>query len=257
MAGYGDLARIYDGEYGRMAADLDMYLRLLGDERIRGPVLELGCGTGRIAIPIASAGHRVTGVDLSEAMLRRARARRRALPSETQIRLRFSHQDMRRFRFAYRFDAAAVGFSTFNLLPTAADRSACLEQLRAALNPGAPLLLDLAAPDRAATAATPMRFVSRFVLPPQGHVVDKLVEQRLDPLRNVLTVRYEYRVQRWVDDVEVDRMTVEFEFARIERSAVERGLYDAGFDVESVAGDYRGTPFHPGAARLVIVARRL
>lgn len=257
MAGYGDLARIYDGEYGRMAADVDLYLRAVGDERIGGPVLELGCGTGRIAVPLALAGHRVTGVDLSEAMLRRARARRRTLPPEVQIRLRFSRQDMRTFRFPRPFDAAVVAFSSFNLLPGPDDRAACLTCLAAALNPGAPLLLDLAAPGGSGPAAAPMRFASRFLLPPRGHVVDKLVEQRLDPLRDVLLVRYDYRVRRWADDVEVDHLAVEFELARLHRAAVESALYAAGFDVETVAGDYRGTPFRPGAARMVVAARRL
>ena len=180
MPSYGDLARIYDGEYGRMAADVDMFLRTVSDERLRGPILELGCGTGRVALPLAIAGHRVTGVDVSEAMLRRARTRRRAVDAEVAIRLRFSCQDMRRFHFPRRFHAALVAFSTFNLLPEPRDRLACLERLAASLEPGAPLILDLASPGVTPSATAATRFSSRFQMPPWGHVVDKVVEERLD-----------------------------------------------------------------------------
>jgi len=257
VASYGDLARIYDGEYGRMAADIDLYLRALGDERRRGPVLELGCGTGRIALPLVLAGHRVTGVDVSEAMLRRARVRRKALDPEVAIRLRFSRQDMRSFRFPRRFEAAVVAFSTFNLLPNPVDRGDCLGRLAASLAPGAPLILDLASPEPRAVASLATRIVSQFQLPPFGHIVDKMVEERPDEERSVLRVRYDYRVRRWSDDREVDRITVEFDLAPIARTTIEHALYEAGFDVECVEGDYRGSPYRPGSARLVVRARRL
>jgi SAM-dependent methyltransferase len=250
-------ARLYDGEYGRMDADLDLYLRLMADERPRGAILELGCGTGRVAVPLALAGHRVTGLDREPAMLRRARRRRRALPSEAAIRLRFSLQDMRDFRFPRPHAAAIVPFSGLNLLATRSDRAACLECLADALAGGAPLVLDLASPGDGADRGITVRAASRFLLPPHGHVVDKLVEQRLDLVRGVVCVEADYRVHRWVDGVEVDRLKVRFDLARIERREIESDLFAAGFDVEAVWGGYRGTPYRPGHPRLIVVARRL
>jgi cyclopropane fatty-acyl-phospholipid synthase-like methyltransferase len=69
---YAAIAALYDLEHGEYDADLDLYLSLAlatGD-----PVLELGCGSGRLLVPLAEAGHRVTGVDQSRPMLERARA---------------------------------------------------------------------------------------------------------------------------------------------------------------------------------------
>lgn len=255
VSGYGDTARVYDGEYGGMTADVDFYLRTLADEGVRGPVLELGCGTGRVAVPLATAGHRVTGVDLSEAMLRRARRRRRSLPPEVAIRLRFSRQDMRSFAFPRRFSACVVAFSTFNLLPTADDRRQCVQRLAVALEPGAPLVFDLAAPRT--RPCGPSAASSTFVLPGTGQVVEKVVEQRPLPGRNAFWVRYEYRVRRFADGEVVDRFEVVFELAKVERPEVESALYAAGFDVEAVEGDYRGTRFRPEHARMVVRARRL
>ena len=70
------LARLYDLDLVDDPGDLDLYLALAG--RADGPILELAVGTGRLAIPLAEAGHAVTGVDLDPAMLDRARARRRS-----------------------------------------------------------------------------------------------------------------------------------------------------------------------------------
>ncbi len=67
------LARLYDLDLVDDPGDIDLY-RALAD-RVRGRVLELAVGTGRVAIPLAAAGHRVTGVDNDRHMLDRARAR--------------------------------------------------------------------------------------------------------------------------------------------------------------------------------------
>ena len=69
------LARLYDLDLVDDPGDLDLYLALA--ERTGGPILELAVGTGRLAVPLAAAGDRVTGVDLDPAMLARAAA---ALP---------------------------------------------------------------------------------------------------------------------------------------------------------------------------------
>ena len=67
---------LYDWEYRRRRDDVRFY-RTLADER-GGPILDLGCGTGRLMVPLLRAGHVVVGVDRAPAMLARAAARRRA-----------------------------------------------------------------------------------------------------------------------------------------------------------------------------------
>ncbi|MGE5596484.1 MAG: class I SAM-dependent methyltransferase [Hyphomicrobiales bacterium] len=70
---YAADARWYDLIHAGFDDDIGLWLSFAG--RTDRPVLEVGCGTGRIAVPLAAAGHRVTGIDPSEAMLERARAR--------------------------------------------------------------------------------------------------------------------------------------------------------------------------------------
>lgn len=70
---YADIVALYDLEHNDFTDDVDFLLELAsyGD----GPILELGCGTGRVLLPLADAGHRVFGIDSSEAMLDVARSR--------------------------------------------------------------------------------------------------------------------------------------------------------------------------------------
>ena len=85
------LARLYDLDLSEDPGDLDLYLALA--DRADGPILELAAGTGRLAVPLAAAGHEVTAVDLDPAMLQRGRAR----AGEVGIgedRIRFEEADL-------------------------------------------------------------------------------------------------------------------------------------------------------------------
>ena len=256
MPGYGGIARIYDGEYRDFDADVALYLSVLSAERVRGPVLELGCGTGRVALPLVRAGYRVTGVDISREMLARARRNRRTLTSEQAMRLRFSLQDMTRFRFPRRFSAALVAFSTFALVTDPEGRARCLERVHDHLDPGGLLLIDLPH-SRAAAGTDASRFESRFQVPPWGHVVDKVVEERDVPDGSQRLVRYRYTVSRYTDGSVIDRIEARVGLARLERREVEQMLFAGGFDVEQVLGDYRGRPLGARSPRMVFHARRL
>lgn len=254
MGTYGSLARLYDDEYRHATEDVDLYLRLLAAERVRGPVLDLGCGTGRISLPLARAGHRMTGVDLAEPMLRRARRRRRGLPPEAAIRLRFARQDIVRLQLPCRYRAAILAFSTLNMVLGADNRSSALVRIARHLEPGGLLVVDLANPSPGGAGG---RRVSSFRTERLGHLVEKLTEERSGSADGRLAVRYSYLVRRWVDDAVVDRLEVDFELDRVGRREVEGSLYAAGFDVERVLGDHRESPFSAGSPRLIVVARRL
>jgi ubiquinone/menaquinone biosynthesis C-methylase UbiE len=88
----------YDAFYSssgpQIAGDLAFYQRVARE--VGGPVLELACGTGRIALPLAGAGLHVTGVDRSEAMLTIARRKLAALPDSMQERLTLVNQELSR-----------------------------------------------------------------------------------------------------------------------------------------------------------------
>ncbi|HET7716256.1 MAG TPA: class I SAM-dependent methyltransferase [Bauldia sp.] len=134
--------------------DIDFYAGLLG-----GPgrqVLEIGCGTGRVAIALALRGHSVLGVDLSEPMLKIARAKSRSLTLPPAAGIGFLHQDMLKLDLPMRFDLVLLPYYTFNHLRTAQQRARCLSVVARHLLDGATAVIHTPAPEHL-TARRPER----------------------------------------------------------------------------------------------------
>ena len=107
------------------------------------PVLELGCGTGRIAMALAQMGKRVTGLDLSERMLERAAKKRAALNKEERERVHLVQADMTQFELGEKFQLIIIPFRPFQHLLEVHDQVACLERVCKHLRPGGRLILDV------------------------------------------------------------------------------------------------------------------
>src|SRR5229473_3926721 len=107
------------------------------------PVLELGCGTGRITMSIAEAGKRITGLDLSERMLERAVKKRAALRVEARERVHFVQGDMTQFDLGEKFRLIIIPFRPLQHLLEVRQQMDCLECVRKHLAPGGRLVLDV------------------------------------------------------------------------------------------------------------------
>jgi len=108
-----------------------------------GPVLEVGCGIGRVLIPIARAGEEITGLDLSPSMLAVCRHNLAQESTETQARVRLVEGDMRDFDLTQQFALITLPFRPFQHLETAEDQIACLNTIHRHLAPGGRVVLDL------------------------------------------------------------------------------------------------------------------
>ena len=133
---YAD-ARMYDLLFPGGQEAIDFY-RDQADQQ-GGSVLELGCGTGRKLIPIASDGHPCTGIELSPSML--AEARRKA--DERDVRIEWIRGDMRDFDLGRTFDLVVVAANSLLHLHQADDLVACFRSVRRHLAPGGRLVLDV------------------------------------------------------------------------------------------------------------------
>lgn len=155
-AAYGDaFADVYDdwySELGDVEAVLDVLDGLAGPDTRPGRVLELGAGTGRLAVPLGARGHLVVAVDASLAMLGRLAAKLR------DGRVVPVAADMAVLPLAGGFDLVFVAFNTlFNLADTAAQR-ACLAEVARVLGPGGRLVLEaFVPPDRLDERAAALR----------------------------------------------------------------------------------------------------
>jgi SAM-dependent methyltransferase len=136
----------HDVECAAYGADLPLWRELAAERR--GPVLDLGCGTGRVALDLAERGHQVTGLDPDPDLVHElaVRARRRGLQVRTVV------ADARSFAIGDRFALAIAPMQVIQLLGGPAGRQAALEQVRAHLGPGGLLAIALADPFAAVPA---------------------------------------------------------------------------------------------------------
>ena len=108
-----------------------------------GPVLEVGCGTGRVLIPTAREGVEIVGLDLSEHMLAICRGRLAAESAAVQAKARLVQDDMRAFDLGQTFQLVTTPLRPFQHLTTVEDQLACLSSIRGHLVIGGRLILDI------------------------------------------------------------------------------------------------------------------
>jgi SAM-dependent methyltransferase len=226
-------------------------------ETAPGPILELGCGTGRVAIPLAEAGHQVVGLDRSRPMLDLAERRRRSLAPEVRRRLRFVEADMTDFRLRARFGLAFAAFRVFMCLLDPASQRAALERVRRHLHPDGLLVIDVFDPllDRIAPGPQPTREVDEVRHPDTGRRVRVVTFDRVnDPVKQRMSE--DWRFTELDDDERIVREDVETLTLRWTfRHELRHLLALAGFEVTAEWSDYAGSP--PAYGReIIIVARR-
>ena len=155
MSAYDRIARLYDPWSVSVVEDVEFYV----GEAVRsgGPVLELGVGTGRIAVPVARAGVRVVGVDSSEGMLAVAREQAELAGVELDLRL----GDLRDPPVEEEFALVVIPFRTLLHMKTDDDRRAALAAVRARLPEGGRFVFDVFTPGADDIAETHGRWIER------------------------------------------------------------------------------------------------
>ena len=117
------------------------------------PVLEVGCGTGRVLIPTARAGISITGLDLSDHMLDVCRAALKEESRDVQERVNLVQGDMRDFNLGQKFALITTPFRSFQHLITTVDQIKCLGNIHRHLQPGGTFILDIFNPSLAGITA--------------------------------------------------------------------------------------------------------
>ena len=251
-----ELAELYDLAVPDWPGELTFYRGLAARASADAPILELGSGTGRIAIPLAQGGHRVLGMDLSEEMLTIARAKSIGLPN-----LHWIHADMRTFELDERFRLAIVPAYSFQLLLTKKDQSACLERIARHLIPGARLALHLETHPSDWLASLPSGTFTRFDpagetrRPAGGEHIRVSYAWSYDAHASILSVRTRY------ETIEDSRQPA----TRIERGPLKMHrtcpqiladlLARSGFETEAVCGDFYGASFDSESEEMIWIAR--
>jgi SAM-dependent methyltransferase len=245
-------ARFYDWDTEGETDDLDFYRNLVA--RTGGPVLEVGCGTGRVLLPLAKAGVRLTGVDVSPQMLARARAKLAAAGLADRVKL--VEADATTMVLDERYRLAYVALNTFMHFTTREAQTAVLRRIHGHLVPGGLLVLDLFNPHPDLLQEADGRLVHDFTRPgpADGALSTRFHSQRIDPARQLLEITFFYDEQG--PDGVLRRTTAPFELYYFTRREVELLLEACGFAVENVYGNYDLEGYWAGSSKLIVVARR-
>ena len=225
--------------------------------RCGSPILELGCGSGRLLLPLARQGYDVTGVDVSRAMLDLARQKLAAEVPALRGRVTLVQQDMRWLALGRRFNLAFVAINSFMHLLTPGDQLAALGAIRNHLEPGGLLLLDLFNPDLGRLLNMHGQVFMEKVLdhPETGRQVIKFRSERADLGQQIITVTF------MVDELDAEgrpcRTLFPFRIRYLFRSELEHLLWRAGYALEAVYGSYELDEWNGESDKMITVARRL
>ena len=265
--GWDDYAPFYDWENARTLGRRDVpFWRHLA-LRAGGPVLELGCGTGRISIPLGRAGVPLVGVDRSEAML--ARARQRIRRARLGGRVRLVRGDIRHLPFLIPkprrslpravdgrseggFSLVIAPYGVLQSLLRERDLAATLEAVAGVMQPGATFGLELVA-DLPSWKEYRKRVSLSGWRGARGGAHVTLVETvRQDPARH-LTIFDQQFIERRGSRNKTHRFALTFRTLSVPQ--MTRRLRKAGFEITALLGDYRGGPWDPRADVWMILAR--
>ena len=249
--GWDDYAPFYDWENARTLGRRDVpFWRNLA-LHLGGTVLELGCGTGRISIPLGRAGVPLVGIDRSVPML--ARARQRARRSRL-AHVRLVRGDIRTLPFTARgFSMVMAPYGMLQSLLRERDLAATLASVHDVLRPGGTFGIELVA-DLPSWAEYRKRISLKGWRRRRGGAHVTLVETvRQDRARHLTVFDQEFTERR-------GRVRRSHRFALTFRTLsvpqMTRRLEKAGFEVSATLGDYRGGPWDARAEVWMILAKK-
>ena len=252
---YDQIARYYDLTHAGLTADIPFVLALAA--RAQGPVLELGCGSGRLLFPLAHAGHTVVGLDNAPAMLARAQARLAAESAAVQERIQLVEADMTAFSLPDqhgRFALAILPYNTFLHLDST-QKTAALIRIQRHLALDGRLFIDLINP--AAIAQTTNEHVlsleNSFTDPETGHTVLQMASSHLDDSAQILHITWIYDATPPAGGP-IQRTIATAVYHYLYPHQMELLLKNTGFKLASFSGSYDHAPFHEESERLLIEA---
>lgn len=242
-----DADDLYDLAFGEWASETQVAFYAELARAHGGDCLELGCGTGRVTLPLAAAGVTVTGLDNAPAML--ARARQKA--AVTGAAVTWTEGDFRDFDLGRRFGTVIFPINTIAHLPERADFEACMARVRAHLAPDGRFVIHYFVPHLGLLSRDPdVSHPVCDIRDAQGQMLATLTERtRYDPIHQVNAVRWHFAF--------TDGHEAELTFAmRIFYPAeLEALLHYNGLAIEARYADFSGTPLDSQAQAQVVVCR--
>lgn len=251
MKRYRAIAAYYDADNARLEMlkhDVPFFLGQLPKKR--QDILELAVGTGRAAIPLAQAGHRVVGVDYVQDMLDIARRKRDAV-GLTEKQLKLVRQDALRLNPGQKFDWVVILFNTLLAFTTLEELDRVLQNVRRHLKPRGRFWLDVFNPDHSMLARQHERDLDRdaFHVPELDRTVFRTTDITRDMAAQTMRITTRYK---WFDAFgRARREAFAFDMTCIFPRELRLLLERNGLRIEHLWGNYDGSPFTKASPRMI------
>lgn len=247
---YDDMVRFYEMEHSTFLEDLSLYQGFA--ERCGEPILELGCGTGRVLIPLAQSGYRVVGVDCSAPMLACARRKIASLSPPVASRITLIQGDIRYTYLKGKFSVILIPLNTFVHLLTRQDQQRALAVVAHHLAPEGRLIVDLANPALLAALPEPLNLHRRWDDRARAETIIKFASGQFDPASQLEELVLMYDT---IDaDGRVTRSLYPFTLRYTYCHEMELLFEQAGLRAEACYGSYELAPYGSQSERMIFVA---
>jgi SAM-dependent methyltransferase len=251
-------AAFYDYCFHGLEGDVQFYVEEA--QRAGSHVLEIGCGTGRILLPIAQAGVPIVGLDRSPTMLGILRRKLAKLSPEVQSRVELVQEDMRAFSLEQRFALITIPYRAFLHLLTSKAQRQTLECLREHLTDEGRLIFNVFDPSlelivaRRGPLGAALHKDSEFLHPDSGHRVIVWFTGQYDPEQQLLEADFIFEELDGEGEV-VAKTYSPLTLRYVHRYEMRYLLELCGYTVEALYGDFLRGPFRYGGEQ-IWVARK-
>ena len=249
--GWDEYADYYDWENAQTVGRRDIAFWERMAKSVTGSILELGCGTGRVAIPVAKSGATVFGIDRSESMLVRGRMRVRR--ARLQSRVKLIRADIRQMPFADR--SFPLVMAPYGILQSLLDErllTSTLKEVQRVLTRKGTFGLELVA-DLPAWDEYSKRTSLKGRRGPNGKPIVLIESVRQDRRRHITRFEQEFVEGRGKS---ATRRKFSLAFRTVSVPQMVQRLERAGLEVTNLLGDYQGGPWDLRADVWIILARK-
>lgn len=249
-------AEFYDRDPDNISReDIPFYLKRAA--RFKGPVLDLACGTGRIAIPLANAGFHVTGLDHSPAMLAVLRKKRSTLPVNAGERITVEEDDMAHFDLGQEFSLIIIPSHSFQTITTLEKQRSCLACVQRHLTANGEFIITASPHARSIDSPRFRRMQLDWTNadPFTGTVLSRYSTQRvINHEKQILEISFNFELSR--PRGIIDTFTESLKLACFNEKQLVELVEQAGFTVTERYGNYAGAPIDKGAEIILICRSR-
>lgn len=248
------LAELYDQSITD-TADIDLIRRLIGKSRPL-QILECFSGTGRILIPLAKDGHRVTGIELAHAMHERAVSKIHELNPELRLRILLKVKDVLKESWGNDYDVIIMGANALYELPSAKSQEKCIKVASKALVSGGNLFIDN--DDRKDSLTKDM--IGETWIAFKGRCNDGTYGELSARIINVDIEKQIQCIERQWYTISPDGIVHLTKYTAqkhpVSLVEIEAWLYKYNFEILCALGDRQGTPFTKDSERAIFWARK-